>query len=423
MAVLACIFLTLAPLAARAIETMTDDPYLWLEDVGGARALDWARARNAETQRALESRPGYEPTYAKLLSIYNSHDRIPEVTRRGDWLYNFWRDEQHKRGILRRATLADYRKADVAWETVLDLDALGTAEHENWTWNGMQCLGPAYRRCLVSLSRGGADAEVVREFDSVDKRFVEAGFMLPEAKSTVSWIDADTIFVATDFGPRSLTDSGYPRIIKRWQRGTPLAAATQVFEARSIDVAAQVSVDRTPGFERTILERSIAFWNSKRFLLKGGALTPIDVPDDCEFSFMRDTLLIQLRSDWKIGATTFAAGSLVASDADAYLAGRRDMTVLFAPTAAHSLASWVQTRDDVMLDILDNVSSRIEELKKVGATFTRREVKAPSRARSASRRSTTRSSMAGRPRKARPPCPPRRTARWLGATGSPMSTS
>jgi prolyl oligopeptidase len=368
---------TLAPRAGRAADTMTDDPFLWLEDVSGARSLDWARARNAESQGALESRPGYAATYAKLLSIYNSRDRIPSVTRRDDWFYNFWQDEQHRRGILRRATLADYRKGDVPWETVLDVDALGAAEHENWTWKGMQCLGPGNRRCLVSLSRGGADADVVREFDSVARSFVEGGFMLSEAKSDISWIDADTLYVATDFGPDSLTESGYPRIVKRWHRGTPLAAATTVFEGTTRDVAAGVTVDRTPGFERVIFERVIDTRNSKRFLLRGGELVPIDVPDDVRLDFMRDALLMELRSDLKVGGKTYVAGSLLASDADAYFAGRRDMTVLFAPTKTSSLAGWVQTRDHLLLDVLDNVASRLEELKKDGAVFTRREVKAP----------------------------------------------
>jgi prolyl oligopeptidase len=377
LALLACALITLAPPAVRAAETMTDDPYLWLEDVSGERSLDWARARNAETQRALESQPDYASTYARLLSIYNSRDRIPNVTRRGDWFYNFWQDEQHKRGILRRATLRDYRKADVPWETVLDLDALGAAEHENWTWKGMQCLGPANRHCLVSLSRGGADADVVREFDSIAKRFVDGGFVLPEAKSDVTWIDADTLYVATDFGPGSLTESGYPRIVKRWRRGTPLAEATTVFEGTTHDVGADVSVDRTPGFERVIFERVIDTRKSKRFLLKGSELVPIDIPDDARLDFMRDTLLMELRSELKVGDTTYAAGSLLASDADAYLAGRRDMTVLFAPTKTRSLAGWAETRDYLMLDVLDNVASRLEELKKDGAVFARREVKVP----------------------------------------------
>jgi prolyl oligopeptidase len=380
VAVVAAATWTLASPTALAAETMTtDDPYLWLEDVGGTRALDWARARNAETARALETRPDYAATYAKLLSIYNSRDRIPYVTRHGDFFYNVWQDETNKRGLVRRVTLADYRKAVVPWETVLDLDALGAAEKENWTWQGMQCLGPENRRCLVSLARGGADATVVREFDTVTKRFVEGdrAFVLPEAKSELDWIDVDTVYVATDFGPGSMTESGYPRIVKRWRRGTPLAEATTVFEATTRDVGIGVSVDRTPGYERTVFTRSVDFWNSKRFLLKNGKLVAVDLPDDARFAFMRDAMLIELRSAWKIGATTYAAGSLLATDADAYLAGKREMTVLFAPTPTRSLVSWRQTRDALVLDVLDNVASRLEEWKKSGSRYTRREVKAP----------------------------------------------
>ena len=356
---------------------MNDDPYLWLEDVDGAEALAWARARNDDTLRALGALPGHDDTREALRAIYDATDRIPSVTRRAGWFYNFWQDATHQRGILRRTTPSGYRKSDVPWETVLDLDALGAAENERWAWKGMTCLAPDQRRCLVHLARGGADATVVREFDSVDRRFVDGGFTLPEAKSSVTWIDADTIFVGTDFGPGSLTDSGYPRVIKRWRRGTPLSAATAVFEAQASDVSAGISVDDTPGHERTIVERSIAFWNTKRFLLQGDALVPIDVPNDADIDFMRDALLIHLRSDWAIGAATFASGSLLVTDAAGYLAGGREMSVLFAPTATRSLAAWAQTRDHVLLNVLDNVASRVEEWRKTGLSFTRRDVQAP----------------------------------------------
>jgi prolyl oligopeptidase len=358
---------------------MTDDPYLWLEDVSSVRALDWARARNAESARALETRPDFAAREARLLSIYDSHDRIPYVTRRGEWLYNLWQDEKNRRGILRRTRLADFRKATVPWQTVLDLDALGAAEKENWTWQGMQCLGPQNRRCLVSLARGGADATVVREFDAVTLRFVEGAdaFVLPEAKSDVTWIDADTIYVATDVGPGSLTESGYPRIVKRWRRGTPLAAATTVFEVGAKDVGAGVSLDRTPGFERTVFERYIDTRRIARSELRGDTLVPIDLPVDANLGFMRDTMLIELRTAWKPADIAYPAGSLLATDAEAYRAGKRGMTVLFAPTPTRSLASWRATRDHLMLDVLDNVASRLEEWKKTGSRFVRREVKAP----------------------------------------------
>ena len=364
------------PHPAHAADNMNDS-YLWLEDVASEPALTWARARNAESHAAIETRADYAPAYAKLLEVFNDGDRIPAVIRRGDQLYNFWQDEVHRRGILRRTTLADYRKAAVTWETVIDLDALGAAESENWTWHGMQCFGPAYRRCLVSLSRGGADASVVREFDAVDKRFVDGGFTLPEAKSDVTWIDADTVYVATDFGSGSLTDSGYPRIVKRWKRGTPLAEATTVFEGEKTDVAVGASVDRTPGFERTIFQRSIDFWRSRHFLLRGSDLVAIDVPDDAKISFFRDTLLLELRSPLTVGAATYPAGAMLAADADAWLAGRREATPLFTPTKTRSLAGSVKTRNHLVLAVLDQVSSRLEEWRKTGAEFMRRDVAAP----------------------------------------------
>ena len=376
LALAAALALGAIPLSAHAADDM-NDPYLWLEDVASDRALAWARARNAESQVAIETRADYAPAYAKLLEVFNARDRIPAIDRRGDRLYNFWQDDSHRRGILRRTTLADYRKDVVPWETVIDLDALGAAENENWTWHGMQCFGPTYRRCLVSLSRGGADASVVREFDAVDKRFVDGGFSLPEAKSEVTWIDADTVYVATDFGSGSMTDSGYPRIVKRWQRGTPLAAATTVFEGEKADVGVGVSVDRTPGFERTIFRRSIDFWRSRRFLLRGGELVALDVPDDARLSFFRDTLLLELRSPLVVGITAYPAGSLLAADADGWLTGRREVTPLFTPTKTRSLAGRVQTRDHLVLAVLDQVSSRLEEWQKTGASFKRRDIAAP----------------------------------------------
>ena len=374
-----CAALALAAQAASpTTATMTeDDPYLWLEDVDSPRALDWARARNAETRDALETRPDYAPAYAQLREIYNARDRIPEVVRRGDAFYDFWQDGAHPRGLVRRTTLQGLRAAEVAWETVIDLDALGAAEHENWAWKGMQCLGPAYRRCLVSLSRGGADATVVREFDGVSKRFVEGGFEVPEAKSSVDWIDADTVYVGTDLGPGSLTDSGYPRTVRRWRRGTPLGTAPIVFEGERKDVAVGVSIDMTPGYERTIFQRSVDFFRSKRFLLEGERLVPLDVPDDASIAFLRDTLLLSLRSPLTVGSETFPAGSLLVADADAWLAGQRKAEPLFVPTATRSLASWSATRDHVLLDVLDRVASRVEEWKKDGSRFVQREVAAP----------------------------------------------
>ena len=363
--------------ASSAASSTPDDPFIWLEEVQGDTALAWVRERNAESAKVLTARPEYAPIKQQMLEVLNSKDRIPNVSRRGAFFYNLWQDEKNKRGLWRRTTLDEYRKPQPVWETVIDLDALAAAEGENWVWGGATCLGPHYRHCLVSLSRGGADAKVVREFDSVGKQWVKDGFTLPEAKSDLDWIDANTVYVGTDFGPGSLTSSGYPRVVKRWTRGTPLSAAVTVFEGLATDVAAGVSVDTTPGFERTWFTRSTDFFHRKVWLLQGGKNVPLDVPDDASFRFMRDTLLLQLRSDLKVGSSTFPAGSLLQSDAAAYLRGERRLTPLFTPTATRSLSSYTSTRNHVIVDVLDNVASRLELWQKTGADFTRRDIAAP----------------------------------------------
>ena len=355
-----------------------DDPYLWLEDILGDRALAWVREHNARARQALESWPLFESTRDALRAVLDSKEQIPGVVRRGDWFWNFWRDDQNPRGLWRRTTLSEYRKPQPAWDVVIDLDALARLENENWVWAGTRCLAPAYERCLILLSRGGADAQVVREFDIGRREFVPDGFVLPEAKSSVDWIDEDALYVATDFGPGSLTDSGYPRVIKRWRRGTPLAGATTMFEADQADVAAGVSVDRTPGFERTVFTRSLDFYTSRSFLLEGaGTLVPIAKPDDANLGFWRERVLIELRSDWQVDDTTWPRGSLLVADAAAYQRGERRFQALFTPTATRSLAGFGTTRTKVILNILDNVAGRIEEVTPTATGWQHRAVDAP----------------------------------------------
>jgi prolyl oligopeptidase len=373
------------PPTMKSAPTADNDPYLWLEDVQSERSLAWVRERNMQSEAVLQAPPGFETLRTRLREVLDSRDEIPAVSRRGDWLYNLWRDADNPRGLWRRTTLAEYRKAKPAWDTVLDIDALGKAEKENWVWAGARCLWPDYRKCLVSLSRGGADASVVREFDTVTKQFVAGGFSVPEAKSEVHWIDANTVYIGSDFGPGSLTDSGYPRVIKRWQRGQPLAQAATVFEGQAKDVTVDVSVDNTAGFARTVFGRVIDFYNTTSSLLVGNQLVPIDKPLDAQISFRRELVFIELRSDWKLPTTTWPRGSLLVTDAAAYLKGERNFTALFTPTATRSLASVALTRDTVLLNILDNVAGRVEEWKQQpdrspqasGASWQRREVKTP----------------------------------------------
>jgi prolyl oligopeptidase len=364
-------------------QTSPADPYLWLEDVQGERALNWVRERNALSEKQLRADPAFEQRRLQLLEVMDSREQIPYVTRRAGHFYNLWRDAANPRGLWRRTTLAEYRKPAPAWETVIDIDALAKAEGENWVWGGADCLGPEQRKCLIALSRGGADAKVVREFDTVTKQFVkpaDGGFFVPEAKTQVEWIDANTVFVGSDFGPGSMTDSGYARVIKRWKRGQPLAVADTVFEGQSQDVSAWVSVDHTPGFERTVFGRSLDFYNNGMWLLQGKGLVAIAKPADAQLRFWRERVLLELRSDWTVSGATWPRGSLLVADAAAYLSGERRFTALFTPTATRSLEGHGTTKDAVLLTVLDQVASRLEEWRPGGATgqaWTRREAKAP----------------------------------------------
>ncbi len=202
------------------------DPFGWLEEIEGAKALDWARAENARTLPVLEGDPRFAQMRAEARSILTSPTRIPTGSIHNGAVYNFWQDDVHVRGVWRRASVASYRAGKPAWETLIDFDRLAKDEGENWINGQVVCLSPEYRSCMVEMSRGGSDSSTWREFDTTARAFVKNGFALPEAKSDVAWVDADTLVVGTNWGAGTLTDSGYPRIVKVWRRGKPLAAAT-----------------------------------------------------------------------------------------------------------------------------------------------------------------------------------------------------
>ncbi len=361
----------MTPAFAAQPDDTSDDPHLWLEDVTGEKQIAWVRERNAESTRVLTSGTGFPALERRILSILDSKERIPTVTRIGDHYYNLWRDAANPKGVWRRTTLDEYRKAEPAWETVIDIDALAKAEKENWVWHGAAVLEPEDRVCLVSLSRGGADADIVREFDLDRKAFVDDGFSLPEAKSRVAWRGRESLFVATDFGPGSLTTSGYPRTVREWARGTPLPQAEVVFEGQPDDMAVGASRDLTPGFERDFLVRQITFWTNEFFLRRDGHLLKIDKPDDANASVHREWLLIELRSPWTVEETTYPAGALLAANFEAFLKGDRTLHVLFEPTDRTSLAAWAGTRNHILLTTLDNVRNRISVLTFTDGTWHR----------------------------------------------------
>ena len=358
-----------------------EDPYLWLEEVTGEKALAWAKERNAQSVGLLESQPGFKALHERLLAIYNSRERIPAVEKLGSHLYNFWQDEKNPRGIWRRATLAEFRKAEPAWETVLDLGKLSADEKETWVWKGADCLFPEFRRCLLSLSRGGKDAVVLREFDTQDKAFVKGGFEVPEAKQQAAWRNADLVYIASDFGPGTLTKAGYPRVLKRWKRGEALAKAETIFTAQESDVGVwpQVRQERGQRYERFTrlidlpLEREEYLHSDRRWI-------KLDVPRDAEVEIGSGLILVRPRTDWTPAKTAIRGGSLAAIELERYVAGSREFEVVFAPAARVSLQSVTIMKSVVLLDLLDNVKSRIVEARREAGAWKLRDVAVPAAA-------------------------------------------
>ncbi|MBE0564863.1 MAG: S9 family peptidase [Krumholzibacteria bacterium] len=372
------VLIPIALIIAADAAAKDEDPYLWLEEVDGKKALEWVKERSARDTAELEAVPEFAGIHARLLEIYNDRARIPSAGFQGPWLYNFWQDAEHVRGVWRRTFLDQYVTAAPVWETVLDLDALATAEGENWVWKGASFLQPEARLCLVSLSRGGGDAAVVREFDTVAKRFVEDGFTVPEAKSQVSWQDEDTLWIGTDFGPGSLTESGYARVVKQWRRGTPLASAATLFEGAPTDVSVGAYTSVRPEGRYHFAYRTPRFYRGSYYLILDGRLVKLDLPEDAQTrGVFKEQLLVSLRSDWETGGRTYPQDALLAIGLDDFLAGSRDFAVLFAPQERVSLGGVGTTLNHVLLTTLDNVRGRLYRLGLVDGAWTTEEIPLP----------------------------------------------
>lgn len=341
---------------------VASDPYIWLEEVEGTKSLKWVQTQNAKTEARLAQSDAFKQMEADVLAVLDSDSNIPGVKKIGQYYYNFWTNASHQRGLWRRTTLDEYRNPEPKWETVLDIDALNKAEGENWVWQGADCLRPSYQRCLITLSRGGADATVTREFDLTTKRWIENGFVLPEAKGGLSWIDLDTVYVFTDFGDGTMTNSGYPRVVKQWTRGAPLSDASVVYEGLPDDLSISAMHDNTPGYERDFVFRNISLYQDELYLRdKDGTLTKIDAPSSaCKWVY-KDWLLLELRDDWTKGEG-YASGSLLAIKFDDFMSGKRNFDLLFAPTNTSSLVGAIWTRNHLILNELNDIKNSLSVL-------------------------------------------------------------
>ncbi len=330
----------------------TGDPFIDLENIDSQASLDWAREQNAHSLAVLEKQPEFADMRREALEILTSEARIPYGSIRGDQVFNFWQDKTHVRGILRRSALASYAAGKPEWETLLDVDALDRSEKENWVYQNVECLAPAYERCIVGLSRGGTDASVYREFSTKTRRFVTDGFVIPEAKSSVDWIDQDRLLVATDWGEDSLTESGYAKTLKIVERGKPLSAAKTVYSAQSTDVSVQPLVLRDERDTYPFLRRAMTFFKYEYFLIgDDGKLTELPLPQRAGLEGVVDgRAIVRLNESWSYQGETYPQGALVAIALEGMSA-----ELVYAPGKSEALRSVGVGSDAVFIGILDDV--------------------------------------------------------------------
>jgi prolyl oligopeptidase len=363
-----------------------EDPFTWLEEVEGERALAWARAENEKSLGALQQDPRYQRFHDAALDVLQARDRIPMVSIRPDGLYNFWQDETNVRGLWRRTTMDSYRTDNPQWETVLDLDALSKAENANWVWRGSSCLPPDFRRCLISLSDGGKDAVVVREFDTQTRQFVEGGFRLPEGKQSASWLDENTLLVAREWGPDTLTKSGYPFVVKRLRRGQALNQAVEVFRGTAKDVSAGPMIlrDRSGTVQAVDFARGVNFFEREYTMLVGNRPVKLNLPKkSAPVGLVDGRMLVSLDEAWEpMPGVRFAPDSVISYDLEEW---KRDPnsarpSLVWAPGERQTLSSVATTAGKLIISVLDNVRGRAYTFDYEGGQWRRTPIALPANA-------------------------------------------
>jgi prolyl oligopeptidase len=348
------------------------DPYIWLEDIHGAKPLAWVKDQNAKSLGLLKADPAYQKNYDFILKVLDAKDRIPYGGVDHGFVYNYWQDAEHPKGLWRRTTVADYAKAAPTWDVLLDVDKLAADEKENWVWKGTSC-SPSEKRCLVHLSRGGGDAVVVREFDLPAKAFVKDGFFLKEAKSDVTLVDDDTVLFGTDFGAGSMTSSGYPRIVKIWHRGDKIEAAKTLLEGKDSDVSVSATELRNGNEAKTLIVRGPSFFETEYYgVVADGAGPKLPVPLSAQLQgLFKGHLLFTLREDWtppgqaKIGKGVLVALELAKIGAD----NPGPVTTIYAPGPRASIESVATGRDAVYVSVLNNVIGEVRVFRLKGGKW------------------------------------------------------
>tara|TARA_R100001224_G_scaffold58999_1_gene34940 strand:+ start:212 stop:2329 length:2118 start_codon:yes stop_codon:yes gene_type:complete len=379
LALAAALVFAAAPITAQGSDA--EDPYIWLEEIQGERALAKVDQWNADTEAVLTAQAEYPLAKAWARQILDDTRQIamPDAIM-GDQVTNLWRDADNPRGLWRTATLQSYLAGAPEWRTLIDVDQLGEDEGQSWVWHGANCLAPEYTRCLVSLSPGGTDADVVREFDISTGAFVEGGFTLPEAKSNVAWYDENTLFVGTDEGAGSLTNSGYPRLVKLWERGTDFAQARLIAEGEQTDISMNGFSVLDGETRYRFVRRGPSFWTSEYALVTdNGDTVPLPLPEDAEFEAVLGGFVIgKLNSPMETSAGTEQPGALLAWSLDDVLDGGDPQPfAVFRPSETQAVEQVAASENKLWVKVLDDVSGKLIELTPDATGWTERAMDLP----------------------------------------------
>jgi prolyl oligopeptidase len=336
------------------------DPFLWLEAVDGKKAIDWVKEKNETTTQFLKKKDCFQPIYDKSLSILNSNERIAYPAMVGEYVYNFWQDKNNERGIWRRTTLQAFSENTPQWETILDLDKLSDQENLKWVWKGVSWLHPEYDRCMIRLSKGGGDAVVIREFDVTSKQFVENGFHIKEAKGYASWIHKDQLIVSSNFGEGTTTASGYPRIVKLWNRGTDLSEAKELIKIDADYMGVWANVINKPERDYIYLSVNKTFYTSELYIWENEKLHQLPIPEDAELDdIFKGEVILRLKSDWKPNDELLPQGSLISLNYQALLKGKYKTKIIFKASKNSTIASVSSTQNYLLLNTIHNIKGEL----------------------------------------------------------------
>lgn len=355
-----------------------EDKYLWLEEVDGDKAMEFVNEQNKNTYDELSKWKSYKSIYNKSLEIYNSSDKIATPSIRGKYIYNFWKDKDHVRGIWRRCLSSEYKNKNIQWETLIDIDAMAKKDNVKWVFKGAVGLSPDYNRFLIQLSKGGGDAVEVREFDAEKKQFLKDGFYLEESKGSVAYLDENTLIVSVNFGKGTMTTSGYPSQVKLWKRNTPLKEAKLLYEGKNKDVGTFSGILKDGDTKYVYISRALTSFTSNKIIWKDGKTIELDLPVDSQINgILNNQLLVKLKSDWQIFFKTYKSGSLVSLNMTELLKGKKEVTLVLEPDALSSIKSVATTKNKLIINLLTNVTSHLYNCSFNKGVWKREEVKAP----------------------------------------------